>query len=67
MAKYNFRNPPTGDEAQDLLVECEGQLRPMIDEIVLAAVEAGWSREDVLLSFVGVSWGMYEDSHDDIF
>jgi hypothetical protein len=61
MAKFDFSSPPTGPDSNQLLVECERQLRPLVDEIVQAAVTAGWSVEDVLLSLVELSWDMYEE------
>jgi hypothetical protein len=64
MARLNFSSPPTEDENDELLVECERQLRPLIDEIVQAAVTAGWNREDVLLSLAELSWSMFEESRD---
>lgn len=67
MANFDFASPPTEGENDQLLVECEQQLRPLIDEIVQAAVTVGWSREDVLLSLVELSWNMYEESRDGLF
>jgi hypothetical protein len=64
MAKFDFASPPAKDENDELLVECERRLRPLISEIVQAAVTAGWSKEDVLLSLVELSWSMYEESRD---
>jgi hypothetical protein len=64
MAKFDFASPPAEDENNDLLDECERRLRPLIHEIVQAAVTAGWSKEDVLLSLVELSWNMYEESRD---
>ncbi|NGO52741.1 hypothetical protein [Allomesorhizobium camelthorni] len=63
MAKFDFASPPT--ENDELLVECERRLRPLIQEIVQTAVTAGWSKEDVLLSLVELSWSMYEETRDD--
>lgn len=64
MAKFDFASPPTEDENNELLDECERRLRPLIHEIVEAAVTAGWSKEDVLLSLVELSWSMYEETRD---
>jgi len=61
MMRFDLGNPPTGDAGDDLLAECERQLRPVIREIVQAAVAAGWSQEDVLLTMVELSWDMYEN------
>lgn len=60
MVRFDFDNPPTGDDGINLLAECERQLQPLIREIVDAAVAAGWRQEDVLLAMVELSWDMYE-------
>ncbi|WP_202308992.1 MULTISPECIES: hypothetical protein [unclassified Mesorhizobium] len=60
MVAFDFGSPPAGDADGDLLAECERQLCPILNEIVQSAVEAGWSREDVLLTLVELSWDMYE-------
>ena len=67
MVKFDFAGPPAENENDELLVECERQLRPLVDDIIQAAVTVGWSREDVLLSLVEVSWSMYEESRDGLF
>ena len=64
MENYTFKGPPVGD-ADCISAECQRQLLPLIAEIVKAAVAAGWSREDVLLAMVELSWDMYEGRRDD--
>lgn len=65
MEKFSFDGPPAGDAA-DILAECQRQLLFPIHEIVKAAVAAGWSREDVLLAMVELSWAMYEKRRGDL-
>jgi hypothetical protein len=55
-----FAGPPESDDDNEFLVACENQLRPLVEEIVQAAVTAGWRRDDVLLRLVDVSWALYE-------
>lgn len=64
MAKFDFARPPTKEENDELLIEFERRVRPLIDEIVQAAVVAGWAKEDVLLSLVNLSWSLYEESRN---
>jgi hypothetical protein len=64
MMTFNFKGPPVGDG--DASAECQGQLLPFIHEIVQAAVAAGWSRDDVLLAFVELSWDLYEKRRGDL-
>ncbi|AEH86540.1 hypothetical protein X740_17680 [Mesorhizobium sp. LNHC221B00] len=64
MMTFNFKGPPVGDG--DVSAECQGQLLPFIHEIVQAAVAAGWSRDDVLLAFVELSWDLYEKRRGDL-
>ncbi|MGX7874720.1 hypothetical protein ACVDG5_019910 [Mesorhizobium sp. ORM6] len=44
----------------DISAECQGQLLPLIREIVKEAVAAGWNQDDVLLAFVELAWDLYE-------
>ena len=55
-----FVGPPDSGKDNDLLLACDNQLRPLIEDIVQAAVAAGWEREDVLLRLVELSWSMHE-------
>lgn len=55
-----FVGPPDSGKDNDLLLACDNQLRPLIDEIVQAAVAAGWDREEILLRLVELSWSMHE-------
>ncbi|AZO53185.1 MAG: hypothetical protein EOS78_15910 [Mesorhizobium sp.] len=64
MMTFNFRGPPVGDG--DMSGACEDQLLPLIDEIVQAAVAAGWNRDDVLLAFVELAWDLYEKRRGDL-
>jgi hypothetical protein len=64
MENFTFERPPVGDAA-DISAECQRQLLSLIDKIVEAAVAAGWSREDVLLAMVELSWDMYEGRRGD--
>lgn len=64
MMKFNFESPPAGD-AVDVLAECQRQLLPLVREIIQAAVAAGWSQEDVLLTFVELTWDLYEKRRGD--
>ncbi|MBM7043722.1 MULTISPECIES: hypothetical protein [Rhizobium] len=66
MVKFNFGEPPAGDAAADISTECQRQLLPLIDEIVRAAVAAGWNQKDVLLALVDLSWDLYEDRRGDL-
>ena len=58
MMRFNFKGPPVGDA--EMSVQCQGQLLPLVDEIVQAAVAAGWNQDDVLLAFVELTWDLYE-------
>ena len=64
MMKINFDGPPVGDG--DISAECQGQLLPLVREIVQAAVAAGWNRDDVLLAFVELAWDLYEKRRGDL-
>ncbi|RUW43975.1 MULTISPECIES: hypothetical protein [unclassified Mesorhizobium] len=64
MMTFNFRGPPAGDG--DMSAECQEQLLPLINEIVQAAVAAGWNRDDVLLAFVELAWDLYEKRRGDL-
>ena len=63
MMRFNFKGPPVGDA--DMSVQCQGQLLPFVQEIVQAAVAAGWNRDDVLLAFVELTWDLYEKRRAD--
>ncbi|WP_137932325.1 hypothetical protein [Mesorhizobium comanense] len=65
MAKFNFEGPPVGD-AVDISAECQGQLLPLVREIVQAAVSSGWNQDDVLLAFVELTWDLYEKRRGDL-
>lgn len=58
--KFNFDDPPVGDAAIDIAIECQRQLLPFVDEIVAKAVAAGWNEKDVLLALVDLTWDLYE-------
>lgn len=64
MTKFNFKGPSMG--GGDISAECQGQLLPLVREIVQAAVAAGWSRDDVLLAFVELTWDLYEKRRGDL-
>jgi len=64
MTKFNFKGPPLGEG--DISAECQHQLLPHVREIVHAAVAAGWSRDDVLLAFVELTWDLYEKRRGDL-
>lgn len=64
MMTLNFEGPPVGDG--DIAAECQGQLLPLVREIVQAAVAAGWNQEDVLLAFVELTWDLYEKRRGDL-
>ncbi|MGX5826842.1 hypothetical protein [Mesorhizobium sp. 43Arga] len=64
MTKFNFEGPPLGDA--DISAQCQGQLLPLIREIVQAAVAAGWNQDDVLLAFVELTWDLYEKRRGDL-
>lgn len=66
MIKLNFDRPPVDESAGDISDACQRQLLPLVREIVDAAVEAGWNREDVLLGFVELAWDLYEGRCDDL-
>ncbi|WP_168991758.1 MULTISPECIES: hypothetical protein [Mesorhizobium] len=66
MVKFNFDGPPVDHETVDTSAECQRQLLPLIREIVQAAVAAGWNQDDVLLAFVELAWGLYENRRDDL-
>lgn len=63
MATLDFAIPVKEDE-DDPRVVCERRLRPLIDEVVQAAMKEGWDKKDVLLSLMELSWSMYEDGRD---
>jgi len=65
MVALNFEKPPEGSVATDISAECKRQLLPLIDEIVQAAVAAGWNKNDVLLALVELTWDLYEDRRTD--
>ncbi|MCR4265852.1 hypothetical protein [Nitratireductor sp. ZSWI3] len=64
MRVFSFDKPPVGDDDSELIAKCERQLRPIVLEIVRSALATGWSREDILLSLVEVSWDLYEQGRD---
>ena len=64
MTGFNFEGPPVGDG--DMSAACQGQLLPLVDEIVQAAVAAGWNQDDVLLAFVELTWDLYEKRRGDL-
>jgi hypothetical protein len=66
MVGLNFEKPPVGDATTDISTECQRQLLPLIDEIVQAAVAAGWNQNDVLLALVELTWDLYEDRRADL-
>lgn len=66
MVGLNFEGPPAGDAVTDISTECQRQLLPLIDEIVQAAVAAGWNQKDVLLALVELTWDLYEDRGADL-
>ncbi|QND46645.1 hypothetical protein HB780_13650 (plasmid) [Rhizobium lusitanum] len=63
--EFNFDEPPVGDTAADISIECQRQLLPLIDQIVETAVAAGWNQKDVLLAMVDLAWDLYEKRRDD--
>jgi hypothetical protein len=65
MMQFDFDGPPMGYAAINLSTECERQLLPLLYEIVEAAVAAGWSRDDILLALVELTWDMYEERSGD--
>jgi hypothetical protein len=66
MAGFDFDSPPADSAEVNLSAECERQLLPLVRGIVDAAVAAGWSREDVLLAMVELSWDLYEKRRGDL-
>ena len=64
MMGFNFEGPPGGDG--DMSAECQGQLLPLVREIVQAAVASGWNHDDVLLAFVELTWDLYEKRRGDL-
>jgi len=66
MVTFNFKGPPAGEDAVDISAECQGQLLPLVREIVQAAVSAGWNQDDVLLAFVELTWELYEKRRGDL-
>lgn len=66
MVEFNFDKPPVGAAAADITTEFQRQLLPLVNEIVRAAVAAGWNRKDVLLALVDVGWDLYENSGKDL-
>lgn len=65
MVEFNFNEPPAGDAAADISSECQRQLLPIVQEMVQAAVVAGWNQKDVLLALVDLGWDLYENHRDD--
>ncbi|TSE08682.1 hypothetical protein C1D09_017095 [Mesorhizobium intechi] len=63
MTRFNFEGPPVGDG--DMSAHCRRQLLPVVNEIVQAAVVAGWNQDDVLLAFVELTWDLYEERRGD--
>jgi hypothetical protein len=66
MVGFDFDSPPADSAEVNLSAECERQLLPLVCGIVQAAVAAGWSREDVLLAMVELSWDLYEKRRGDL-
>ncbi|TRC97465.1 hypothetical protein FJV76_00725 [Mesorhizobium sp. WSM4303] len=66
MVGFDFDSPPADSAELNLSAECERQLLPLVCGIVEAAVAAGWSREDVLLAMVELSWDLYEKRRGDL-
>jgi len=66
MVGFDFDSPPADGGEVNLSAECERQLLPLVRGIVEAAVAAGWSREDVLLAMVELSWDLYEKRRGDL-
>ncbi|MBM2711221.1 hypothetical protein JQK88_08145 [Mesorhizobium caraganae] len=66
MVGFHFDSPPADSAELNLSAECERQLLPLVRGIVEAAVAAGWSREDVLLAMVELSWDLYEKRRGDL-
>jgi len=66
MVKFNFGEPPADEAAADISTECQRQLRPLVDEIIQAAVAAGWNQKDVLLALADLAWDLYEDRRCDL-
>jgi hypothetical protein len=66
MVGFDFDSPPADSAEVNLSAECERQLLPLVRGIVDAAVAAGWSREDVLLAMVELSWDLYEKRRGDL-
>ncbi|TPM00760.1 hypothetical protein [Mesorhizobium sp. B2-3-10] len=64
MMTFNFEGPPMGDG--DAPADCQDQLLPLVNEIVQAAVAAGWKRDDILLAFVELAWDLYENRRGDL-
>ncbi|MFK0165093.1 hypothetical protein [Rhizobium sp. NPDC090279] len=66
MVEIKFSEPSLGNCADDIAIECQRQLQPIVDEIIRAAVAAGWNQKDVLLAMVDVAWDLYEKRRDDL-
>ncbi|MBB3609426.1 hypothetical protein [Rhizobium sp. BK602] len=66
MVEFKFGEPPVGDAADDISTECQRQLQPIINQIVQAAVAAGWNQKDVLLALVETAWDLYEKRRGDL-
>ncbi|MDL2400924.1 hypothetical protein PY649_18625 [Rhizobium mayense] len=66
MVEIKFGEPPRGEEVGDISSECQRRLKPMVNEIVRAAVADGWNQNDVLLGLVEVAWALYEKRQDDL-
>ncbi|TPL92504.1 hypothetical protein [Mesorhizobium sp. B2-3-12] len=64
MMIFNFKGPPAGDG--DISAECQDQLLPLVNEIVQAAVTAGWNEDDVLLAVVELAWDLYEQRRGEL-
>lgn len=65
MVEFKFGKPPLGNSANDIAGECQRQLQPIVDEILRAAVAAGWDQKDVLLAMADVAWDLYEKRRGD--
>ncbi|MDX8531165.1 hypothetical protein RFM41_05005 [Mesorhizobium sp. VK25A] len=64
MEKFGFDEPPMSGAA-DISAECRCRLMPLVNEIVEAAVAAGWNRDDVLLALVELAWDLHETRRAD--
>ncbi|MBB6303793.1 hypothetical protein [Rhizobium leucaenae] len=66
MVEFKFGKPPVEEAAEGISIECQRQLQPFIEEIVSAAVAAGWNQKDVLLALVELAWDLYEKRSADL-